>query len=164
MAAAAAHCFYCFECLSASFEGREPPSLQKVVGIWGQYETSRTLLQNTRSVAATCGKDADGVGSDLDMRDEDSVGEEREESVEEEDLEDGVQTGVGNYLYLGNTLTATAAPIHLSPARTDSRITLLQFLHPIRLLRELITVYPYQRLLGLQRWHSAILRLPPRRY
>jgi uncharacterized protein (TIGR00296 family) len=86
--ATAAHCFYCFECLSASFEGRDPPSLQKVGDIWEQYEASRTSLKNTESIAAASGRDTEVVSGDLDMQDEDGVGE-REESIEEEDGEDG---------------------------------------------------------------------------
>jgi uncharacterized protein (TIGR00296 family) len=86
--ATAAHCFYCFECLSASFEGRDPPSLQKVEDIWEQYEAGRTSLKNTESIAAASGRDTEVVSGDLDMQDEDGVGE-REESIEEEDGEDG---------------------------------------------------------------------------
>jgi uncharacterized protein (TIGR00296 family) len=85
--ATAAHCFYCFECLSASFEGREPPSLQKVEDLWEQYEASRTSLKSTESGPAASGKDRDVVSGDLDMQDGDRV-EEDKDGVEEEDSED----------------------------------------------------------------------------
>jgi AMME syndrome candidate gene 1 protein len=86
--ATAAHCFYCFEYLSASFEGRDPPSLQKVEDLWEQYEASQTSPKNTEPGPAAGIKDADVVSGNLDMRDEDGV-EEDEEGIEEEDLEDG---------------------------------------------------------------------------
>ena len=35
--ASPAHCFYCFECLDASFERREPPSLQKVIDLYDEF-------------------------------------------------------------------------------------------------------------------------------
>ena len=74
----AAHCFYCFECLSASFEGREPPSLGKVEDLWAQYEASRTLVKTKKSSAAS-------HSDNLNMQDEEAD----EDSIEEEELEDG---------------------------------------------------------------------------
>jgi AMME syndrome candidate gene 1 protein len=85
------HCFYCFECLSASFEGREPPSLQKVEDLWEQYETSRISVKLAESGSAASGKDADVVSRDLAVQDEDRA-EEDEDSIEEEDLEDGEES------------------------------------------------------------------------
>lgn len=38
-----AQCYYCFECLSASFEGREPTSLATVEALWQQHEQSKKL-------------------------------------------------------------------------------------------------------------------------
>lgn len=38
-----AQCFYCFECLSASFEGREPAKLEVVEGLWEQYAQIKKL-------------------------------------------------------------------------------------------------------------------------
>lgn len=35
--ASPAHCFYCFECLDAHFEQRDPPSLQKLLDLYDQY-------------------------------------------------------------------------------------------------------------------------------
>lgn len=32
-----AHCAYCFECLSASFTHKQPPSLQQIQGLWAEY-------------------------------------------------------------------------------------------------------------------------------
>ena len=86
--ASAAHCFYCFECLSASFEGREPPSLRKVEDIWDQYEASRTSVTGTRSIATDDGKDTDDVSDGLDTLDADGVGGDEDDN-EEDDLEDG---------------------------------------------------------------------------
>lgn len=90
--ATAAHCFYCFECLSASFEGREPPSLQKVEDLWEQYETSRISVKITESGPAASGKDADAVSRDVAAQDEDHADED-EDGIEEDDLEDGEEPG-----------------------------------------------------------------------
>ena len=64
--ATAAHCFYCFECLSASFEGREPPSLGKVEDLWAQYEASRTLVKAKKS------DNTGHVSDNLNMQDEEA--------------------------------------------------------------------------------------------
>src|ERR1700722_8124483 len=79
--ATAAHCFYCFECLSASFEGREPPSLGKVEDLWAQYEASRTLVKAKKSGAAS-------HSDNLNMQDEEAD----EDGVEEEELEEGEES------------------------------------------------------------------------
>ncbi|KMU90312.1 ammecr1 protein [Coccidioides immitis H538.4] len=47
--ASPAHCFYCFECLSASFEGTEAPSLSLVEDLWGEYEAFKELPLNSAS-------------------------------------------------------------------------------------------------------------------
>ena len=86
--ASAAHCFYCFECLSASFEGREPPTFRKVEDVWELYEASRTSAKGTISSAVGHGDDTDGVSDDLDIQDADGV-EGDQESMEEEGSEDG---------------------------------------------------------------------------
>ncbi|ETI27340.1 hypothetical protein G647_09530 [Cladophialophora carrionii CBS 160.54] len=38
--ASPAHCFYCFEVLSASFERRDPPTLQKVLDLYEAYKSA----------------------------------------------------------------------------------------------------------------------------
>lgn len=38
-----AHCYYCFESLAASFDGREPPSLAAIEDLWEQYEQAKQL-------------------------------------------------------------------------------------------------------------------------
>ncbi|EER23249.1 hypothetical protein D8B26_001332 [Coccidioides posadasii str. Silveira] len=47
--ASPAHCFYCFECLSASFEGTEAPSLSLVEDLWEEYEAFKELPLNSAS-------------------------------------------------------------------------------------------------------------------
>lgn len=42
--ASAAQCYYCFECLSASFESREPASLAAVEALWEQHEQTKKLV------------------------------------------------------------------------------------------------------------------------
>ena len=41
--ASPAHCFYCFECLSASFSGSEPPKLSVIEDLWDEFEASKDL-------------------------------------------------------------------------------------------------------------------------
>ncbi|PGH02903.1 hypothetical protein GX51_04359 [Blastomyces parvus] len=41
--ASPAQCFYCFECLSASFNGTEAPSLAVVEDLWEAFESSKDL-------------------------------------------------------------------------------------------------------------------------
>ncbi|KAL2014119.1 hypothetical protein VTN00DRAFT_1644 [Thermoascus crustaceus] len=65
-----AHCFYCFECLSASFEGREPPSLADIEDLWEQHEQAKELaaLQEKTKLISQREKE------ELDQRiDDDSV-------------------------------------------------------------------------------------------
>lgn len=38
-----AQCYYCFECLSASFEDREPASLAAVEALWEQHQQTKKL-------------------------------------------------------------------------------------------------------------------------
>jgi hypothetical protein len=86
--ATAAHCFYCFECLSASFEGREPPSLGKVEDLWAQYEASRTSVKAKKSGAAGHSDNAEHVSDNLNLQDEEAD----EDGGEEEELEDGEES------------------------------------------------------------------------
>lgn len=41
--ASRAQCFYCFECLAASFEDREPADLEVIEDLWEQYEQTKKL-------------------------------------------------------------------------------------------------------------------------
>ena len=41
--ASPAHCFYCFECLSSSFTGGEPPKLSVLEDLWEEFEASKEL-------------------------------------------------------------------------------------------------------------------------
>lgn len=88
--ATAAHCFYCFECLSASFEGREPRSLQKVENLWEQYEANQKTIKPEDSRHAADNKDAEVVSGELDMQDEDGV-QEDEDGIQDENLDDEEQ-------------------------------------------------------------------------
>ena len=110
--ATAAHCFYCFECLSANFEGREPPSLGKVEDLWGQYEASRISVKDAKTRRADHNDDVGGC--DLGMQDEDDIDAD-EDVVEQEDLEDGEERA--------------SIPIH-SPRPQHQSISRLQALTP----------------------------------
>ncbi|RMJ24076.1 AMMECR1 family [Aspergillus sp. HF37] len=56
--ASPAQCYYCFECLSASFEGREPLSLAAVEELWEQHEQVKNLaaIENTEELGSLRGK------------------------------------------------------------------------------------------------------------
>lgn len=56
--ASPAQCYYCFECLSASFEGRDPLSLAAVEELWEQHEQVKKLavIQNTEELGSLQGK------------------------------------------------------------------------------------------------------------
>ncbi|KIW66485.1 hypothetical protein PV04_05818 [Phialophora macrospora] len=80
--ASPAHCFYCFEVLSASFERRDPPSLQRVLDLYEKYRS-----------ATAPEEDADGAGK---AEDNTIVGEEEdthddEDEDEEEPSEEEIQ-------------------------------------------------------------------------
>ena len=71
-----AHCFYCFECLAASFENQDAPSLTQIEDLWEQYEKASTSTTRAESEAPSVAEEDDDILEDtLD---------------DEEDLEDGV--------------------------------------------------------------------------
>jgi AMME syndrome candidate gene 1 protein len=69
--ASSAHCFYCFEVLSASFDNRMPPTLQKVLDLYDEFNTA---TQQNDGVASEVGEEAahgetiDGEASEEDMQ------------------------------------------------------------------------------------------------
>ena len=78
-----AQCFYCFECLSASFENREPPSLSRVTALWEEYEKS-LLIEDESGFEGS-----DGPAQEEQSAVEDAEDEEDEQSPDEdEDQED----------------------------------------------------------------------------
>ncbi|KAJ5693017.1 hypothetical protein N7462_002440 [Penicillium macrosclerotiorum] len=50
-----AQCYYCFECLSASFKDRDPVSLATVEALWEQHEQSKKLTSLGDRAADTVG-------------------------------------------------------------------------------------------------------------
>ncbi|OAP59793.1 hypothetical protein AYL99_04795 [Fonsecaea erecta] len=86
--ASPAHCFYCFEVLSASFERRDPPTLPKVLEWYEAYKTARQP-----SGRATAGDEELENGKRpakvMDSEEEDRGGDEEEEEDEEEDDDAG---------------------------------------------------------------------------
>jgi AMME syndrome candidate gene 1 protein len=67
--ASAAHCFYCFEVLSASFDNRTPPTLQKVLDLYDDYNTA--TLQNDGTAGEVGEEAADGETLDAEASEED---------------------------------------------------------------------------------------------
>ncbi|OJD16672.1 hypothetical protein AJ78_03182 [Emergomyces pasteurianus Ep9510] len=72
--ASPAQCFYCFECLSASFKGIEPPSLAVVEDLWEAFESSQDLALRTNFRDSTDHLDTGDVvanGDRSEARDDD---------------------------------------------------------------------------------------------
>ena len=63
-----AYCFYCYECLSASFENREPPSLEHIVELYDEYTTDALKAKGE------AGTDAEDVTEDEEDEDEKATG------------------------------------------------------------------------------------------
>ncbi|KIW80913.1 hypothetical protein Z517_03936 [Fonsecaea pedrosoi CBS 271.37] len=84
--ASPAHCFYCFEVLSASFERRDPPSLPKVLELYENY------IKDNQSSGALTEEEELGNGKNpvkVTDSEEDQVGnEEDDEDIEEDDQEE----------------------------------------------------------------------------
>jgi len=78
--ASAAHCLYCFEVLSASFERRDAPTLQRILDLYEHYRSDNA-------------PDADAVldGHEEDDIDIDPAAEESEDEEEDEEEEDHIQ-------------------------------------------------------------------------
>src|SRR5690348_5578695 len=77
--ASRAHCFYCFECLSASFERRDPPTLERLLQLYDEYVKAPT---GTPPLAREDedGDDGDGKEDDRELDSE----EDNEETEEDE--------------------------------------------------------------------------------
>ena len=72
--ATSAHCFYCFECLSASFSNKDAPSLERVEQLWEQQNESQLPSKN--------------IGGEPESHDTDSALSSHDQEGEE-DGEDG---------------------------------------------------------------------------
>jgi hypothetical protein len=85
-------CYYCFECLSASFKDQDPPSLAAVEELWGQHEQAKELavLKEKALVSQDrkndlSGSNVDGPQNSVDVGEESDVDdEEGGESIPEE--------------------------------------------------------------------------------
>jgi AMME syndrome candidate gene 1 protein len=72
--ASPAHCFYCFECLDASFERRDPPSLRHILDSYDQYRVKDEAPIEEDAVEQT---------SDTEMGEEQASGETTHDSASE---------------------------------------------------------------------------------
>ena len=66
-----AHCAYCFECLSANFEHRQPLGLGQIEELWEQYHTKKPDDQDAN--------DEDGYEDEQDDEDADMIDADPEE-------------------------------------------------------------------------------------
>lgn len=83
-----AQCYYCFECLSASFKNEEPPSLAAVEELWEQYEQAKELamlkekaLVSQASESDPSSSNVEGLHDSVDVEEESDVDEDGEESL-----------------------------------------------------------------------------------
>jgi len=85
--ASTAHCFYCFEVLSASFDRRDPPTLQRVLEC---YERYKTIAQSDETTAEDAQErdDTEVVPYAAESEEEDEHGHEEDEEEEEEEGEE----------------------------------------------------------------------------
>src|SRR5271154_3247685 len=87
--ASPAHCFYCFESLSASFARRDPPSLERVVDLYEQYnKSSASAADSTEGV-----EDNDDDSEDADLEE---IGSEEDEMDGDNAEEDHSATGASS--------------------------------------------------------------------
>ena len=71
--ASPAHCFYCFECLDASFERREPPPLQKVVDLYDQFVSQNNGKSAAQEPETGVDDEDIGDGSDEELQEDEMV-------------------------------------------------------------------------------------------
>ncbi|KEF58956.1 uncharacterized protein A1O9_03799 [Exophiala aquamarina CBS 119918] len=81
--ASPAHCFFCFETLAASFDHRDPPTLQKVLDTYDQYILRDKIIEEGGSTAGD--EDETRLGPDGSKSDEGEDDEEDEERGQEEE-------------------------------------------------------------------------------
>lgn len=81
--ASPAHCFFCFETLSASFDHRDPPTLQKVLDAYDKYILRDKIIEEGE--ATTADEDEARLDPDGSKSDEGEDDEEDEERGQEEE-------------------------------------------------------------------------------
>lgn len=85
--ASPAHCFYCFEVLSASFDHRDPPTLQRVLDL---YERFRFDGNSKEELAEEGGEGRDhGASMPAVDTDEEELEDDEDDDEEEEDAQPG---------------------------------------------------------------------------
>ncbi|EXJ57940.1 hypothetical protein A1O7_05363 [Cladophialophora yegresii CBS 114405] len=89
--ASPAHCFYCFEVLAASFERRDPPTLEKVLDLYESYKAATASSEDVDGVDEQADNTLAGEGEDAhDDEDED------DEEPSEEDIQRLERRNPGN--------------------------------------------------------------------
>lgn len=83
-----AQCFYCFECLSASYEGRNPPSLNTVTALWKEYEASRSSGQQELGLDGLEEASHDDHISNAEAEESEEIEAETELDEDEDTVED----------------------------------------------------------------------------
>ncbi|KAL9625562.1 MAG: hypothetical protein Q9160_000275 [Pyrenula sp. 1 TL-2023] len=83
--ASQAHCFYCFDTLSGSFEGREPASLAHVEELYSLWIKSKSSSRVGREFSEELSSSHVGEDSDMNMEDEVMDAEQDESSGNEDE-------------------------------------------------------------------------------
>jgi AMME syndrome candidate gene 1 protein len=91
--ASTAHCFYCFESLSASFERREPLSLARVEQLWEQYQKFKLGGAPDKAAVPSAEEHVDDDDDVID--DDEEVAAEDDEDVGEESEDNEPETRNG---------------------------------------------------------------------
>ncbi|GAD96840.1 AMMECR1 family protein [Paecilomyces variotii No. 5] len=106
-----AHCYYCFESLAASFDGREPPSLAAIEDLWEQYEQAKELA------ALNNGKNGLGQQS---VEDEDVLGD--QDGSNKRPYPQTLQLPSVSRLQSSDSSSASTTPssLSISSSRSDS--------------------------------------------
>ena len=78
------HCFYCFECLSASFDRRDPPLLDRVEELWDEYERSQDTSHQVSTKLVDQVDTEEELEDDLDSEEEEDAEDDKQEGEEEE--------------------------------------------------------------------------------
>lgn len=127
--ASPAHCFYCFEVLSASFERRDPPTLQKVLELYEAYK-AKALPQDEDTEAA---EEEDVVmephvtESDDDDDDDEDRDDDEIQRIERRDVgHSGLQPPSISRLQARSSSSrssSTSSPSVFSPSSSNSHLT-----------------------------------------
>lgn len=89
----AAQCYYCFECLSASFSGREPVDLVVVEELWERHEQAKKLSALQKAAESDSLQDDDSEAENEEGAEQDLDDDERDTDADGDDNETATAGG-----------------------------------------------------------------------